>query len=73
MRMPHELQDVDLSCYPLDVRYLHDFGLLQHLDGHLLASAQVGCQLNFAEGALPQGLLEQILAQLLALCVAGWD
>lgn len=51
--MPDELENMNLSADSFDVRNIHDFLLLQNLDGHFLLGLLMGCQLDFSKCPLP--------------------
>ena len=62
VRMVHLLQDFDLSGDSIDIFLLFNLRLLQNLDCHLLAGEDVRAQLDLAEGALAEGLAEDVVA-----------
>jgi hypothetical protein len=60
--VPDELEDVHFPRDALDVCDVHDLALLEDLDGHGLLGEGVVGQLDLAEGALAEGLAEDVLA-----------
>ena len=46
------LQDVNLSCHPLDVVHILDLILLKYLDGYFLPTRLVSADLDFTECSL---------------------
>ena len=54
--MPEQFENTYLSAYSLHVCVLDDLLLLQDLDSNFLARGLVNPQLDFPEGALPNGL-----------------
>jgi hypothetical protein len=62
VRMPDELEYVDLSCNPLHVCNLHDALLLKHLHSNSFASEDVSSELHLAKCSLTDSLHEDIVA-----------
>ena len=56
VRVPDDLQDVDLSGHSLHVRHVRDPVLLQDLHGHLLSRQNVRAQSHLPERSLPDRL-----------------
>ena len=54
VRMPDQLQNLNLPRNPLNIALIVDLVLLKDLDGHLLPSRDVDAQLHFPEGSLAQ-------------------
>ena len=52
--MSHDLEDVNFSCYALNVWLVLDLVLLQYFDGDFLTSYQVRAESHFSKGALSQ-------------------
>lgn len=50
--MANDLQNVDFSSNPLNIRLVFNFILFEDLDGHFFARNQVSSQSYFAEGSL---------------------
>ena len=65
------LENQDLPADPLDVGDLNDAMLFQNLHSDLLARQNVRPELDLAEGPLPNGLAQQVVADGLALLRAG--
>lgn len=61
MRVPYELEDVNLSVDPLDIRQIQYLLLLENLDGYLLSGEGMGCHLDLPEGAFAQGLPQEVV------------
>ena len=55
IRVPDDLENVDLSSYTLDIGLVLDLVFLQDFDRHFLARDQVGSQPDLAESALTEG------------------
>ena len=50
--MSDDLEDVDFSCYTLNIGLVFDLVLLQYFDGDFLTSYQVCAESHFSKGAL---------------------
>jgi len=61
VRMADQLQDVDLSRHSLNVRDICDSFLLKDFNGYLFAGERMSTKFDLAEGALADGLLEQVV------------
>lgn len=64
VRMPDDLEDVNLSGDPLDIIDVLDLCLLKYLDGHLLPRVDMDALLDFAEGPLSKCPFELVVSNL---------
>lgn len=62
MRMADQLEYLNLPGDTFDVRFVQDLGLLQDLDGHLLARQDVRRHLHLPKSALSQRLPEHVVS-----------
>ena len=62
VRVVHLFQNFDFSRDAFNVFLVFDFGLFQNFDCDLLARQDVRAEPDFAEGALTQGLPEDVVA-----------
>jgi hypothetical protein len=62
VRMPDQLQNMDLSRYPLDICKFHDPLLLKHFHSHSLASEDVSAKFHLAKCTLAYSLHEHVMA-----------
>ena len=52
--MPHNLEDMDLSCDPLDIALILDFIFFEDFNSNLFPCEDVGTKSHLAEGSLPK-------------------
>ena len=71
--MPHSLQNLYFSRYPVHISLILDFALLQDLDGHSLVSDCLYSELDLAECPFAQGLLNPEVRNLFQLPLAASD
>jgi len=62
--MPNDLEDMNLSSDSFDVVDIDDLVFLQNLYGDLLACQVVDSKFNLTEGALADGLAQDVLADI---------
>lgn len=55
VRVPDQLQDVDLSGHPLSVRHFRYFAFFKYFDGHLFVGELVQGRLDLPKSALSDG------------------
>ena len=67
--MSDQFQDVYFPGDSLNISYIDDLLLDEYLNGHFLACEGVSGQLDLPEGALPDGLPEQVVSNLLFLLI----
>ena len=61
VRVPHDLQDVDLTRHSLDVVDVFDLPLVQDLDGHFLPRVDVHSLAHFSECPLSDDALGYLI------------
>lgn len=66
VRVPDELQDLDLTGNTLDIGHVHNLLLLQHLDRYSLACQDMPSKLHLAKGTFSNGLAKDIVPKVLA-------
>jgi hypothetical protein len=52
VRVSHYLQDVDLSCHPVNIRLVFDLVFLKNLDSDFFACDEMRAEAHLAESAL---------------------
>jgi hypothetical protein len=71
IRMPDQLQYVNLSTHPLNIRAIHDFLFFQNLDGNLLTCRDMRSQLDFPERTFSDRFFNAVLADCGGVGVCG--
>ena len=67
VRMSDFLENVDLSCDPLNVTLVFDSVFLKDLDGYFLLGSDADAQFDLAKGTFTQVSFKDVLSNLLEL------
>ena len=65
--MPHNLQNVDFSCNPLNIVYIYDFVFLQYLNCDFLSRETMGSYHDLSECTFSKISPQHIVTDYLAL------